>query len=455
MGDDQPDPPHSDAAPDAPINYGEACGNGIDDDGDGRVDEDCAPSLFGGVFAPNVSQDPSLATIEDASGRALAVIQTYRSTTQVDLDRTYLDLTAIFTRGQVPHLNIELAYPKAAYATPSQDPLASDLVAMGDSIARALDDHPAGRVFLTFGAEMNGFWTSWGCLAPATFIALYRFAHDTIVAKLDAYGIDHRRVRWVYGPDSRGTSSCGTGPAYYPGHAYVDLLGLSAYRSNTDSVETTVIDPMNALFDGVGTPVEARRDRFVLLQTGSRDVAGRDAWIGELFTRLGNDPRVAGLIYFNATDWAVPTNGAGWAGLTESLREAPVADAALEGTFAPWFWDVNYSDPAFREIQTLRDHGITSGCQAEPAMFCPAEPLDRRAAATFLTRAFGLADGAADSLVGCDAAGCGAEPITELELATAIVSLGGGPVAATEEPATRARGAVLIARGARLAPKPL
>jgi len=443
--------------PDAPptpvaLDYGEQCGDRVDNDGDGRVDEDCAPSLFGGVFAPQVSQDPGLAMLEAASGRALGVLQTYRTTaTQTDLDRTYTDLIAIFTRGQVPHLNIELDYPKAAYAAPSADPLAADLAAMGDSIARALATTPRGRVLVTFGAEMNGAWTSWGCLAPTVFIALYRSAHDAITAKLDAHGIDHRRVRWVFGPDANGggNAQCASGAAYYPGHAYVDLLGLSAYRHDGASVDDAVLAPMNALFAGTGIPEQARRDRFVLLQTGSREVAGRDAWIGELFTRLAADPRVAGIIYFNAYDWAVAP-GAGWTGLTESLRDAPVADPALEGTFAPHFWDVGYGDPGFGEIQALRDHGVTRGCATEPAAFCPDAPLERSAAAAFLARAFGLEDGSADHLVGT-----GTGPITEAELAAAITALGGTPPAATDAVATRARGAVLIARGARLTPSPL
>lgn len=445
-GDDQPPvDAAADAAPGA-LDYGERCDDGIDNDGDGRVDEDCAPSLFGGVFAPQVSADPGLATLEDAAGRSLGVLQTYRTTaTQVDLDRTYTDLIAIFARGQVPHLNIEMNYPKAAYADPSANPLAADLVAMGSSIARALDATPAGRVFVTFGAEMNGAWTSWGCLSPATFIALYRHAHGVITAQLDARGIDHRRVRWVYGPDANGggNAQCASGPAYYPGHAYVDLLGLSAYRHDGASVDTAVLAPMNRLFDGIGIPAEARRDRFVLLQTGSREVAGRDAWITDLFSKLAADPRVAGIIYFNAYDWAVAP-GAGWDGLSEALRDAPIADRALEGTFAPHFWDVAYGDPAFGEIQALKDHGVTSGCATEPAMFCPDAPLDRGAAIVFLTSAFGAAP-LAD----------GPEPLTERELAGAIEAAGGTPPTATDAVVTRARGAVLIARGARLVPNQL
>ncbi len=455
IADDALDPDKSDTSPPTlATSYGERCGDGVDDDGDGRVDEDCAPSLFGGAFAPTVSQDPSIAAIETAAGRSLSVLQTYHTTSKAGIEKTGPDLAKIFARGQIPHLNIELDYAKSAYGSPTANPLAHDLAAMGDTIARALDHAPGSRMLLTFGAEMNGNWTSWGCLSTSTYIALYRAAHGAITAKLDARGVDRRRVRWVFGPDAHGSAECPSPAAYYPGHPFVDLLGLSAYRSGTATVDEAVIEPMNRLFEGTGIPAEARRDRFVLLQTGSRAVTGRDAWITELFDRLGADPRVAGIIYFNAADWAVPKNGAGWAGLTGSLRDAPIADRALEGTFAPHFWDVNYSDPGFGEIQTLRDRGLTTGCSTTPAKFCPDDMLDRRAAATLLTRAFGLEEGKADAQVGCSPT-CSAEPITETELAAAITALGGKPPVAKELAATRARGAVLIVRGANLFPNKL
>jgi hypothetical protein len=451
--DDELDPDKSDTVDPPKPTWGERCGDGTDDDGDGRIDEDCAPSLFGGVYAPMVSQDPILGTIETASGRPLGVLQTYHATSKLGIEKTGPDLAKIFARGQVPHLNIELDYPRAAYANPSADPMAHDFAAMGDTIARSLVNNN-GRMLVTFGAEMNGNWTSWGCLSTTTYLALYRAAYTAITAKLDARGVDRRRLRWVYGPDANGSPECPSGSAYYPGHGFVDLIGLSAYRSGTASVEEAVLAPMNRLFEGTNIPAELRRDRFVLLQTGSRSVTGRDAWITELFDTLSADARAAGIIYFNASDWAVQKDGTGWSGLTGSLQDAPVADKALEGTFAPHFWDVNYADAGFAEIQALRDHGLTTGCATTPAKFCPSQMLDRRAAATLLTRAFELEDGKADQHVGC-APTCAADPITETELAAAITALGGTPPAANAVPATRARGAVLIARGAKLMPKPL
>src|SRR5512140_3487529 len=97
-----PDVAMPDAAPDAaaPLQWGERCGNGIDDDGDGLVDEDCAPSLFTGVFAHQVAQDPVLGQL------SVRFVQTYRATKQPDANLIESDLGAIFAAGYVPHLNL-------------------------------------------------------------------------------------------------------------------------------------------------------------------------------------------------------------------------------------------------------------------------------------------------------------------------------------------------------------
>ena len=407
--------------------YGERCGNAIDDDGDGLADEDCTPRLFAGVYAPGVATDPALAAIEGATQRPLAVLQTYHSLSAQGIARTPPDLAAIFARGQVAHLNVEPSgYSAQQYAAPATAPLATDLAAMAAAIAGALEAAPHGRVLLTFGAEMNGSWTDWGCLPAVQFVALYRAFHDRVRDALATRAIDPRRVRWAYGPNATSSAGCGSAAGYYPGHAYVDLLGMSAYRSGIDSVATSITAPMAQLFAALAYPAAWQRARFVVLQTGTRTVAGddRDAWITGLVTTLTADARVAGLVYFDAADWGVPTDGAGWAGLVASIGAAPVADRGLDATFLPHFWDVAYGDPGFAEIQALRDAGVTSGCATAPARFCPDDMLDASAAQALLARAFPT--GAPTAMIEALAA-----------------------------PMTRAQAAVVIAHGAGLAPADL
>jgi len=147
---------------------------------------------------------------------------------------------------------------------------------MAEAIAGALATAPTGRVLLTFGAEMNGNWVTWGCLPAAQYIALYRAFHAQVAARLAAHQVDPRRVRWAYGPELDVERSVRFRRRLLPGHAFVDVLGMSAYRAGTDSVQATVIAPMAQLFGALGYPASWQRDRFVVLQTGSRAVAGDD-----------------------------------------------------------------------------------------------------------------------------------------------------------------------------------
>jgi len=314
---------------------------------------------------------------------------------------------------------------------------------------------------------MNGNWTTWGCLPATQYIALYRAAHAAVDASLANRAIDPRRVRWAYGPNATASASCGSAAGYYPGADVVDLLGMSAYRADGTTVAQAVTDPMSALYAATGAT-----QRYVVLQTGARAAVDRDAWTRDLFAALHADPRAAGIIWFDAADWAVPTNGPGWAGLTTAIAGAPVADRGLDGIFAPHFTDVPYGAPGFPEIQALADDRITTGCGG--GRFCPADLLHRRDAAILVARAFALADatgaafgdvpandagyGAISALVARGAiAGCTAttfcpdDPIREVELAAIVSALGGLPIVAVDASATRARAAVLLAHGARLA----
>ena len=439
----------------------ERCGDGVDNDGDGLADEDCPPRVWAGAFPPQGGMDLQNArlvpVIEADLGRTLAVIQTYHTTSALGLQKTGPDLQAIWDHGAIPHLNLEPElYTAAQYANAATDPtIDADLRALTATLVQSLAANPSGRMLFTFGAEMNGNWTPWGCLPAASFIALYRKAHDLVAAGLAASQppIDPRRLRWVYGPNN--VSYCGSSAGYYPGHDYVDYLGMSSYRAGTDSVDEVVIAPAHELFDALAFPDAWREDRFILLQTGTRDVAGDDrgAWITELYSALRDDPVFQGAIWFHEADWSLITSAEtlrgydAWVAVQAGL---PAWDARLDATFEPYFWDVRQPHAYYPEVQALRAAGLTSGCSTAPPLFCAGQGLARRDAAVLLAGAFGLAPdesepalfgdvpaaaggyGAIQALAkrgalgGCTASAfCPAEPIRRDALAVALAALSG------------------------------
>lgn len=470
----------------------EVCGNAKDDDGDGLVDEDCAPSFFVGVFPPagggdlakTVAAGGHVARMEADLGRPLSVIQTYRATNAIGAARLRQELVEIWTHGAVAHLYIEPAgYAPSQYANAGTDSaMAADIDESAKAIAETLLANPKGRMFLSFGAEMNGNWTDWGCknASAATFVALTRKMHGAVAAALAARKVDARRLRWVYAPNSTSSGGgCGGPAAYYPGHDAVDLIGMSAYRTGTESV-AAVMAPAKEILADLAYPAAWQRDRFIVLQTGSKTNGGdtRGAWLKSMVEDLAADPIYAGVIPFDLSDadplrdWALldlakpAAARSGYGAFISAAKALPRSDRALEGTFDPYFWDVRMGDASYAEIQALRGAKVTSGCSAAPPLFCPDAAITRAEAAAFLAGAFGVTNADASASLGAAAAidgGAVRRDTLAVAVATLLKSklpaakkdLARIEAAAKVEPArsaTRAEAAAWVVQHARISP---
>jgi mannan endo-1,4-beta-mannosidase len=95
-----------------------------------------------------------------------------------------------------------------------------------DTIAGGLSELQAAGVVVLWRPfmEMNGKWFWWGGHPPDDFTALWRqvFDYFTRVKGL------HNLI-WVYSPNMGATAA-----AYYPGDAFVDLVGIDVYTDNLD-----------------------------------------------------------------------------------------------------------------------------------------------------------------------------------------------------------------------------
>lgn len=74
--------------------------------------------------------------------------------------------------------------------------------------------------------EMNGDWFWWGGKNTTTeaYRQLYRFTHDYLSRRC-------RNIAWAFSPNLGATSM----DEYYPGDAYVDLVGIDIYDFNNDA----------------------------------------------------------------------------------------------------------------------------------------------------------------------------------------------------------------------------
>jgi len=109
--------------------------------------------------------------------------------------------------------------------------------------------------------EGQGAWFWWGAKGPEPFVALWRLMYDRLV---NVDGI-HDLI-WVY------TSA--DDPAWYPGDAYVDVVGIDAYP-------TDIRDPQSELWARLSEEFAGRKPLALSEFGGVPDV--------ERMHRLGND----------------------------------------------------------------------------------------------------------------------------------------------------------------------
>lgn len=106
--------------------------------------------------------------------------------------------------------------------------------------------------------EAEGGWFWWGAKGPGPFKRLWRLMYERMT-KVNGL---HNLI-WVY--------SSGTNPAWYPGDAWVDVVGVDAYPSSQDDPLSTVWDQLEGQYGGRkiialtefgGVPNIARMRRF-------------------------------------------------------------------------------------------------------------------------------------------------------------------------------------------------
>jgi hypothetical protein len=223
-------------------------------------------------------------------------------------------------------------------------------------------------VFVRFGQEMNGSWYVWG-QKPAAYVAAYRRVADAVHS-----AAPHAAMVWAptYGggyPFAGGASSPKAGSAdftaldtnhdggltaaddpyapYYPGDAYVDWVGLSAYHfGNTYPWGANVVPAAGKLgqflhgtYTGNGDEsvvpdfyqdyAVAKGKPMAIAETGAlyneappapgdSEVSIKDAWIDQVYGTRADLPQVKLIAWFeieklegavnSRVDWRATTN---------------------------------------------------------------------------------------------------------------------------------------------------
>ena len=271
----------------------------------GAADRGAVPIPARGVYmgayvdAPGWRQAAqAIARFEDSVGRRLAIDNRFYGWYEpfpTALQR--LDLAS----GRTPMITWK-SPPLDAILSGSQDAL----IAARASAVRGF----GGPLFIRWGWEMNGYWTEWSGLrnnsprahdGPAKYVLAWRRIHD-IFLRAGA-----TNVSWVWAPngDSVPRASWNRIGAYYPGDAYVDWVGLSAYNWGTtrtwsrwQSFATLVRNVYGAY---------AARKPIMVAETGSASAGGDKArWIAAVGPALRRYPAIKAVLWFERPpEWSV------------------------------------------------------------------------------------------------------------------------------------------------------
>jgi hypothetical protein len=142
-----------------------------------------------------------------------------------------------------------------------------------------------GRVILSFGHEMNGYWYSWGYrhTSPAVFVAAWR--HIVTVFRRQGAG----NVTWLWAVNTIDVHSGIPSPArWWPGGSYVTMVGIAGYY----------LKPSWTFASLFGPTIKAVRaltlDKILISETGAPNGPGQPTKVTDLF----NGIRAYGLLGF-------------------------------------------------------------------------------------------------------------------------------------------------------------
>lgn len=127
--------------------------------------------------------------------------------------------------------------------------------------------------------EMSGGWFWWGAgnATPGDYQALWRFTVDYL---RDEKGVHN--LLWAYSTAGLGESGEAGYWTWYPGDAYVDVLGFDDYRRDVSAVAPDLA--------WLVRQAEERAKIPAFTETGSETIPDADWWTGELLAALTGKP---------------------------------------------------------------------------------------------------------------------------------------------------------------------
>ena len=291
-------------------------------------------AVYAGIYSEQFFSATDFDALAAASGKRTTFGGTFHSVNENDgvgggWSNTRELLNEVWKGKATPFANLSIPDSAGKIASGAWD---SKINVWASHLEQYLNKGGGRSLVLAPLQEMNGNWVPYGC-DPGNFKNAFRRIVDIFRGR----GIDETKVRFSFAPNGWTPPGCGSIADYYPGDAYVDVIGISAYRwdgsASVYQVMGATVDQLTALYPN--KPI-------VIAQTAAWPSGTKDQWIRDMFGWAGSHPSVVAIVYFNLdqsgvsgeTDWRVwipPTVNAGW-------RDGMLsATTAYEWPLTDWF----------------------------------------------------------------------------------------------------------------------
>lgn len=155
-----------------------------------------------------------------------------------------------------------------------------------------------GTVILRLAPEMNGYWWPWGTQSfdntPANFIKAWKRIYNIFKGPS---GVGATNVKFLWSPN-KPCGQCDTMASVFPGKAFVDYMGFSAFNWSTPQKWKG----MAPLFKGSYDALKALSAKPIIVsETATSYVGGNKvAWIRDGYKASYTAyPQIKGILYFN------------------------------------------------------------------------------------------------------------------------------------------------------------
>jgi mannan endo-1,4-beta-mannosidase len=239
-------------------------------------------SRYVGFSVPGFPPNPdNLLILEDATGVRPTAVSIYMSLGKK------LDIAAVSSlrsSGVLPVVEID------SDKIPLRDIAAGTEDGWLTSYAREIAS-VHGTIAIDFDHEFNAPWSDWGYTheSAATFTAAWR--HVVTVFRRNGAA----NVAWVWNPNVSDSSTSAIRP-WYPGNAWVTMVGLDGYFFTPRATFSTVFGPtIRQIHTFTHRPV-------LIVETGANPSANRPAQISDLFEGA-REAGIVGVIWFDYHKW--------------------------------------------------------------------------------------------------------------------------------------------------------